>query len=295
MPKAPKAPKAPVADKLFKQNRDRVYADLKSQGLTDAEIRRYISTPANQQVTGMTAGTTGMGGLQSNQELWQIAKDQRVSQREAQGDYYEPSAYAVSPTIEAPTAAMNIPVNAAASWWKNQVYTGTGADSVLASSANALIPELASGEQRAISKWMGENFKAFSDYATASIGDTVSSTQTRNYFFSKLRAVKAKANLEEMARAAGADPSALGPGYQFLVSVTGLLDKYGGDELNAMSRASYAQMQSEFDKLSSGVDSSYVELGRSFLNPTSQGSQLRSSYVASGRTQSGIPNSRLFV
>ncbi len=281
-PKAPKAPKAPVADKLFKQNRDRVYSALKAQGLNDAEINAYIRKPEKEG---------GMGGLQSNQELWQIAKDNRVAQQEARGEYLEAAPASSEPAL----TTVAVPPNASVAWWNNQAYTGTSADATLANAANALLPELASGEQQAIAKWMGENFNAFADYAKTAISNTQASTQTRNYFFSKARAAKTKANLESMAKAAGADASQLGPGYQFLVNVTGLLDKYGGDDLNAMSRASYSQMQADFDKMTSGVDASYVELGRSFLNPSSQGNPLRQAYTSNGRTMSGIPNSRLFV
>ena len=244
------------------------------------------------------------GGYSSQQDLKANADAWRVYNREKQGGGevasaggYSPQASVVSPASSA-SAGQLVSLNStspANAWWNGQVYKGGGESEILASSSNALIPHLASGEQQAISKWIGDNFADFASYKTASITPTAISSDTRNSFFSKDRASQASASLVSMAAASGRQESDLGPGYAFLKKAIGLLDTYGGTVGNGMSRANYAQMQQDFTSLTSGIDSSYAELGRAFLNPSSGGNPLMTSALQNGRSTSGAPNARLFT
>jgi hypothetical protein len=255
------------------------------------------------------------GGYSSQQELKANADAWRVYNREKQGGGgevasaggggevvasaggYSPQASGVSPASSA-SAGQLVSLNStspANAWWNGQAYKGGGESEILASSSNALIPHLASGEQQAIAKWIGDNFADFASYKTASITPTAISSDTRNSFFSKDRASQASASLVSMAAASGRQESDLGPGYAFLKKAIGLLDTYGGTVGNGMSRANYAQMQQDFTSLTAGIDSSYTELGRAFLNPSSGGNPLMTSALQNGRSTSGAPNARLFT
>jgi hypothetical protein len=244
------------------------------------------------------------GGYSSQQDLKANADAWRVYNREKQGGGevasaggYSPQASVVSPASSA-SAGQLVSLNStspANAWWNGQVYKGGGESEILASSSNALIPHLASGEQQAIAKWIGDNFADFASYKTASITPTAISSDTRNSFFSKDRASQASASLVSMAAASGRQESDLGPGYAFLKKAIKLLDTYGGTVGNGMSRANYAQMQQDFTSLTAGIDSSYTELGRAFLNPSSGGNPLMTSALQNGRSTSGAPNARLFT
>jgi len=194
------------------------------------------------------------------------------------------------------TTATFTPSSPGSNWWKNLTYQGGGEGEILASSVNALLPTFAEDDAVNVAKWLGDNFKDFEGYkgATAEKSDK-SASMYRNEMFSKARAKNALSNLESMRAASGRTESDMGPGYAFLKKTIALLDKYGSDGQNGMSRSSFSSMQNEFNALLSGVDDTYAEIGRSFLNPTQDSNPLMQSITAGGRNTFGIPNTKLFT
>ena len=281
-------PKSPKPNALFESNKQKTLSAYKDANPT-------LSWDAIAKKIKEDGGLSSQADLKANADAWRGYKNSMVEADVDNGGGYSSvaSGYA-DPKSSGQLVSLNAssPANA---WWNGQVYKGGGESEILASTANSLIPYLASGEQQSIAKWVGENFSDFSAYKTASIANTNVSSETRNNFFSKERAAQAASALENMAKASGRSTADLGPGYAFLSKAIGLLDKYGGTVGNGMSRASYAKMQEEFNAMTAGADSSYVELGRAFLNPSSGGNPLMTSSISNGRTTSGAPNARLFT
>jgi len=281
-------PRTPKPNKLFERQREKALQRIKAAHpnvKTSADYNQYLNTTEDTYLHSQDT-------LRANADEWRRYKGDVKS---ADADYASAVQAANAPANNTGSLVTMGVTSPSTAWWKNQVYNGGGSDAILASTANSLIPYLASGEQQSIAKWIGENFSDFEAYKTATIPHTDASSTSRNNFFSKDRAAQAKSTLEAMATASGRSVEDLGPGYSFLTKAIGLLDKYGGTTGNGMSRAAYAQMQKDFEELSTGVDSSYVELGRAFLNPSSGGNPLMKSTIYNGRTSSGAPNARLFT
>jgi len=180
-------------------------------------------------------------------------------------------------------------------WWKPVTYTSNGTNEVLASAANALIPTFSPDSAYNVGKWLGENFSDFSTYKDLAAPGTNQSdvSSMRRSFFSKDRAQQAAANLNAVQSSMGTTSDKMGSGYAFLQSTVALLDKYSGAE-GGISRANYQAMMKEFDALTTGADSSYVELGRAFLNPTVNGNPLMETVQSGNSVKFGLANARLF-
>lgn len=186
------------------------------------------------------------------------------------------------------------PSTPGADWWKPLAYQGTGEAELLANTANALIPSFSSAEQVNVAKWLGQNFDDFKGYdAAIAIPMSPDMSALRKQFFSKERAQNALRDLDTMRNAIGATEEQMGSGYAFLRKTLNLLDRYSGE--GGMSRGNYQSMMKEFEGLSSNVDNTYVELGKTLLNPTNNGNPLMGSIRANGRDSFGIPNTRLFT
>jgi hypothetical protein len=185
--------------------------------------------------------------------------------------------------------------SAGVEWWKPVTYTSNGTTEVLASSANALIPTFSPDSAYNVGKWLGENFGDFSTYkdlvSPASSQSDVSGM--RRSYFSKARAQQAAANLSSVQSSMGASSDQMGSGYTFLQQTIALLDKYVSAE-GGISRGNYTAMMKDFDELTKGADSSYVELGRAFLNPTANGNPLMETIVSGNTVKYGLANARLF-
>lgn len=183
------------------------------------------------------------------------------------------------------------------SWWKPLTYKQSGSNEVLASSANALIPSLSETEGLSVGRWLGSNFQDFADYSSVATPATVmgDTSSERRKYFSKERAQSALADLDAVRTSMGASEENMGAGYAFLKKTVALLDKYAGTE-GGISRANFKAMQDEFETLSDGVDSSYVSLGKTFVNPTTQGGNpLMETSINNGTTSFGLANSKLFT
>lgn len=188
--------------------------------------------------------------------------------------------------------ALRTPSNT--SWWQPLTYSNGGESEILASAANALIPTFASDEQLNIAKWLSTNFSDFQGYSSATQTPMSSDMSAlRKQFFSKDRAQQALSNLDDMRMAMRRKSTDMGAGYNFLRNAINLLDKYSGE--GGISRGNYSALQADFAKLSEGVDSSYVELGRAFINPSVGGNPLMQSIRANGRDTFGTANTRLFT
>lgn len=161
--------------------------------------------------------------------------------------------------------------------------------------ADAIRPFLGTDEQSSVGKWLKENFSGYASADGIIAPVEGSKTEVRNKFFSKTRAQAALSGLEQMRASSGASEESMGSGYSFLKNTIALLDKYGGDGANGMTRANFNSLQKEFEDMASNADANIAQIGRAFLNPTVGGESVMSVMRDGGRTQFGTPNTKLFT
>lgn len=268
-------------------------------------IRQYREANPNASWDEIGAAITANGGFSSerdvraNNDAWRRYRaDSNPSDgHSSDAGYITPTTVTYGPRVDPKKGTYGgIPTPSGTSWWKPLAYANGGESEILASSANALIPSLGGDEQANIAKWLGNNFQDFSDYKTATIAPMSGDMSAlRNQMFSKDRAKTAISALDAMRIAMGVGEDKMGSGYAFLKKTAALLDKYGGDGKSGMSRANFQAMQSEFEGMLNGVDSSYQEIGRALINPSAGGNPLMQSSTFGGRTTFGTANSKLFT
>lgn len=120
----------------------------------------------------------------------------------------------------------------------------------------------------------------------------------RNYYLSKERAGSALTALNNMKTASGR--SDLGPGYAFLVNAIGLLNQFGAEGGEGLTRQGYSQFSSAIDSLMqmSQNDASlapFANLAMMFVNPGFTAGRLVSQSKIGDKTVFGSAHSKLYT
>lgn len=201
-----------------------------------------------------------------------------------------------SSTVVTPAVPKTYVAPKAPDWWKSAINT-----SAVASASNALLPYMAPNDTRLTADWLARNNPTqFGTYANLNLpsAPTRFAGQERNAFLSKERAQNALTSLENMRVLTGKTPEQMGAGYSFLKNIIGVLNQFGGDAENGMSRAQYNQMQTLVNQMlteakgTNGLEQ-YGSLAETFFYPTGTDT-FATRKTASGKTVSGEANKKLF-
>lgn len=155
----------------------------------------------------------------------------------------------------------------------------------------ALLPYLSPEDSNAL-----ETFYGFTEPDRA-IPNEITGT-LRNYYLSKGRATSALTALDNMKIAS--KKSDLGPGYTFLTNAIGLLNQFGAQGEDGLTRQAYSQFSSAMDdlfQLANGNEdlAPYANLASMFIYPGFTAGPLVSQSKVGGRTVFGSPSSRLYT
>lgn len=159
-------------------------------------------------------------------------------------------------------------------------------------SAKSLLPYLSPEDAKAQAIFYGVNAPSVETPTAVTSG-------LRNYYLSKQRATNALGALENMRASTG--KGNLGPGYTLLRNVIRLLQTYGGDTANGMTRSAYNQFSTELNSMLSQAKgdnalSYYADLAQQFANPSfSAGALNPTTKLSTGKTVFGQSNKQLYT